>query len=569
MPTAPPVGLVGHWKLDDGAGSVAIDSSGAANHGALLNGVGWGAGTVGGASLHTRILDQHIRIPDSDSLNSIADAFTVSAWVNPAGDTGAYQGIVTRQLGNDHRDQWYLTINAGRPIFSVTTTAGTVAAPAPALVADGAWVHLAGTYDGTTIRLFVNGLVVATATISGRLADTATPLIIGGNQNGPLPGTAQEQFNGRIDDVQLFNRALPPVDVAGLMVGTPPPPPPPPPTTTTTTLRPIPTTTTIVSSAPAFSVTDGRIYDPAGAEFVPLGTNLNGFGITGIVDFDNILAHLDQVQAWNWTAMRVILCSPSAGCAKDFTQYGPTELARMDQLVEALAARKIVTIFSVWSGVGCVNASADLGAIEAFWSTMATRYAAQPYVWFNLYNEPSATDFWLEVGSVSALAIRNAGARNIIVIDSTSCANDLITMNCTTDVTKLPMVQYLDRIRSFAGDNLVVSNHYYTLPTQCTDAGNIAAQTALIAAMRARNIGFMVGEAAVAHDNDTCLFQGYTANIWDMFDGAARPAHVGVVVWHTEPTSDNCSLTTSYHWWDLDQLTESGQRFWAYTHDPW
>ena len=63
------------------------------------------------------------------------------------------------------------------------------------------WTHVALTYDGTMIRLFVNGTQVASTAVDGRF-DSRSPLWIGGN----LP--YGEYFKGLIDEVRVYNRAL-------------------------------------------------------------------------------------------------------------------------------------------------------------------------------------------------------------------------------------------------------------------------------------------------------------------------------------------------------------------------
>lgn len=64
------------------------------------------------------------------------------------------------------------------------------------------WSHLAATYDGTALRLFVNGAQAATTTVSGAIVSSNGVLQIGGNR---LLGTF---FQGRIDEVRIYNRAL-------------------------------------------------------------------------------------------------------------------------------------------------------------------------------------------------------------------------------------------------------------------------------------------------------------------------------------------------------------------------
>jgi hydrogenase maturation factor HypE len=95
----------------------------------------------------------------------------------------------------------YSANNASRPEAFVHTTsdvglAGTSAVPL------SAWTHLAWTYDGTTLRMFVNGVQVSSRAVSGAVAATAGALRIGGNS---IWG---EYFRGQIDEVRIYNRPL-------------------------------------------------------------------------------------------------------------------------------------------------------------------------------------------------------------------------------------------------------------------------------------------------------------------------------------------------------------------------
>jgi hypothetical protein len=75
----------------------------------------------------------------------------------------------------------------------------------------GTWTHVAGTYDGATLRFSVNGAQVATRALTGSLASGTGPLSIGGN------GVWVEWFQGRIDEVRVYNRALSAADIQGDM----------------------------------------------------------------------------------------------------------------------------------------------------------------------------------------------------------------------------------------------------------------------------------------------------------------------------------------------------------------
>jgi hydrogenase maturation factor HypE len=65
-----------------------------------------------------------------------------------------------------------------------------------------AWTHVAATYDGATLRLYVNGTQAASRSVSGSIATSSGPLRIGGNS------VWGEWFQGRIDEVRVYDRAL-------------------------------------------------------------------------------------------------------------------------------------------------------------------------------------------------------------------------------------------------------------------------------------------------------------------------------------------------------------------------
>ena len=74
-----------------------------------------------------------------------------------------------------------------------------------------AWTHVAVTYDGATIRLYVNGTQVASRLAAGAVQSVSNPLWIGGNQ------PYGEYFLGLIDEVRVYNRALAQSDIANDM----------------------------------------------------------------------------------------------------------------------------------------------------------------------------------------------------------------------------------------------------------------------------------------------------------------------------------------------------------------
>jgi len=203
-------GLVGFWKCDEGIGSTVSDSSPNANHATLAPGLVWAAGKFGsGISFNG---SGYLTVPNSSTLQ-LNNVFSIGAWVYPTILSASWRDIVMK--GNDN---YYLAGSSGgangAPAFGGTYAGG------PLYGATGlplnTWTHVAGTYDGATMRLYVNGMEVANKAQSAKPQVTTDVLTIGGD---PSYG---QFWIGIIDEVRLYNRALTPSEMQGLFKAHPP-----------------------------------------------------------------------------------------------------------------------------------------------------------------------------------------------------------------------------------------------------------------------------------------------------------------------------------------------------------
>jgi concanavalin A-like lectin/glucanase superfamily protein len=139
-------------------------------------------------------------INGSQSLNA-PSAITQEAWVYPTQSQNSWCTILHRET-----DAYYLhasspagpMLPAGGAIFNGTESY----VAAPTSIPLNTWTHLAMTYDGATMRLYVNGTQVSDKAISGAVQTNLNPLRIGGN----VP--YGQFFKGRIDEVRVYKRAL-------------------------------------------------------------------------------------------------------------------------------------------------------------------------------------------------------------------------------------------------------------------------------------------------------------------------------------------------------------------------
>ena len=190
------------YGFDLGTGTTVADQSGNNNTGTLANTAwaGAGAGKFGNA-LSFNGTSSAVTIADSNSLD-LTGGMTLEAWVKPAVTMSAYRTVVVKEQPGNLVYGLYANSDTNRPEAQVTVggspkpLAGTTQLPA------GSWSHLAATYDGTTERLYLNGTQISTLAISGSILTSTGNLKIGGNS---IWG---EWFNGLIDEVRVYNRAL-------------------------------------------------------------------------------------------------------------------------------------------------------------------------------------------------------------------------------------------------------------------------------------------------------------------------------------------------------------------------
>lgn len=239
---APPVviipNLMAYWAVDGDTGGMATDRSGNGNTGTYSGGATT-SGTVqpvptGNTTSFqfAQASNQFINVPDSTSL-SLTGSFTLAAWVRPTLDSTVQQGIIEKydnslvngyslRIGSD--EHFSFSVYSGSAGVGITT-AGTAV---PFRGADlNAWNHVAGVYQqgvSPNLRIFKNGN--PDATTSANLVPSPEPV------SPPTNGSAALQigkdygnnaFNGQIDEVRIYNRALTQAEVQILRDGQPAP----------------------------------------------------------------------------------------------------------------------------------------------------------------------------------------------------------------------------------------------------------------------------------------------------------------------------------------------------------
>lgn len=208
--TAPPVAdnLIAHWRFDEEAGLMAVDQTGAFD--ASLSGDPvWqpeGGRIAGALELDG---DDRAQAPAIDLAGS---ALTLAAWVRPTSYSGfaaeaRYISKATSTNGSDH--YWMLgNYEDGTALrFRLQTSSGGTATliSNTGLLPLNEWSHIAATYDGVTMKLFLNGVEVASQAKTGAIIANAGVSVGLGNQP---TGAGERGLIGRLDDVRIYDRAL-------------------------------------------------------------------------------------------------------------------------------------------------------------------------------------------------------------------------------------------------------------------------------------------------------------------------------------------------------------------------
>ncbi|MDP6417181.1 MAG: LamG domain-containing protein, partial [Gammaproteobacteria bacterium] len=220
LPAGSDPSLVAHWKLDETEGLDVADSSGYGNNGTLIgmDGTEWTAGIrdgaleLAGGSAGT---PKYVRFEDVSSLQ-LSDNATISAWVKMnEGNDGVYMGIAGKLVSGYY--EGFALVRHASNVFRLWCDdgEGNLAghdASSDDTYTDTEWHHLVGVMNGNTSTLYVDG-VKQVQEGSVDLHDSGTYAHIGKQYSDD---SSHRYWNGLIDDVRIYYRALSAQEIAGL-----------------------------------------------------------------------------------------------------------------------------------------------------------------------------------------------------------------------------------------------------------------------------------------------------------------------------------------------------------------
>jgi hypothetical protein len=205
-------GLIGHWKLDETSGTSASDSSPYSHIGTLSGGMTFAGQSVAGKvgkGLNFNGTSHYVSIANTSALQ-LTNAMSISAWIK-GGTWGSGTTVNTiLRKGDANPNNYQLSVANGK-LEALLDGSDDYGYKGSTALATGQWYHVAMTWDGSYVRLYVNGASDNTpAAKSAPIGTDARALYIGGRIG------STDFFDGILDDVRLYNYALGSSEIAAL-----------------------------------------------------------------------------------------------------------------------------------------------------------------------------------------------------------------------------------------------------------------------------------------------------------------------------------------------------------------
>jgi len=211
--------FVGHWKLDETSGATAVDSSTYGNDGTFTRSPTLGVAGAYPGEVATAVdfdgSNDHVTL---GNLDVTGYQITLAAWINADSFSGSASRIVAKANGSGlSNNYWSLTTysSGGSNFLGIlfkTDSGGTIFIPSSTEALEiGEWTHVAAVYNGSTIKLYKNGVEIYSTSVAGDITSGPTiPVWIAGSPSN------EKYFDGQIDDVRIYSRSLSAEEIAEL-----------------------------------------------------------------------------------------------------------------------------------------------------------------------------------------------------------------------------------------------------------------------------------------------------------------------------------------------------------------
>lgn len=204
-------GMVMFLPFDEGSGDSVKDLSGNGNDGIIKNAKWVNAGKIGSCLSFSS--GGHVEVAHSKSL-SLTSAITILSWTNQTVGGSGEQAVISKGQWAANDLPYELTETPGGVIYWQFYNDAGRDSCAPNSPAAGEWHHLAATYDGKVFMAYIDGNLAAESAYAGKMPENTASVTIGMRSK-----SKDCLFNGMIDEVAIFNRALSQDEVKNVMGG--------------------------------------------------------------------------------------------------------------------------------------------------------------------------------------------------------------------------------------------------------------------------------------------------------------------------------------------------------------
>lgn len=160
----------------------------------------------------------YMQVADSQSLHSFSNAITIEAWLKVSSfyaEDGYINSIIRKSITSRVKNCFLRFRNdAGKPVVEMSIGYDIEALRAPCEFTVGTWHHLAGTFDGSTMTIFANGVGIESNKVSGPPYIDKSDLFIG---KGDPEFSFGEYFHGELDEIRIWNVARSPEEIKAAM----------------------------------------------------------------------------------------------------------------------------------------------------------------------------------------------------------------------------------------------------------------------------------------------------------------------------------------------------------------
>jgi len=191
--------------MNEESGTI-VDYSGEGNNGTTYGGVTYGAEGKFNTALEFDGVDDYVSVPDSDSLD-ITDAITIEAWVYREFEDNNVHEVVCKGSDSGHKG-YRLDFAGPRVRFRLGNGSDWIGVESLSEISPKTWYHVVGTYDGSIIKIYVNGEEENSIVMEGTVQSSSFSVFL-----GQYVVNGIYLFDGKIDEVCIWERALSPTEV--------------------------------------------------------------------------------------------------------------------------------------------------------------------------------------------------------------------------------------------------------------------------------------------------------------------------------------------------------------------